>query len=59
MRRLRDTYHMLDAEHLLHQAAGLLAEHTLQGRNAEEVIDELETLFADHYERIKQELEEP
>ncbi len=57
MRRLRDTYHMLDVEHLLHQAAGLLAEHTMQGRGAEEVIDELEKLFADQYERIQRELE--
>lgn len=53
MRRLRSTYPMIDAQSLLHRAAGLLAEHTLQGRNADAVIDDLETLFASHYERFK------
>jgi hypothetical protein len=28
-----------------------MAEHTLQGREAESVIDELETVFYRHYER--------
>lgn len=59
MRRLRETYPMLDAAHLLHQAAGLLAEHTLQGRSADAVIDELEQLFAAQYQRVKSELENP
>ncbi|GAB4345005.1 MAG: hypothetical protein Kow006_01680 [Gammaproteobacteria bacterium] len=59
MRRLRETYPMLDAAHLLHRAAGLLAEHTLQGRSAESVIDELEHLFAEQYQRVKSELENP
>lgn len=53
MRRLRETYPMLDAADLLHQAAGLLAEHTMQGRSADAVIDELEHLFAAHYERVR------
>lgn len=53
IKRLSATYHMLDSEKLLHQAAGLLAEHTLQGRPAGEVIDELETLFARHYGQLR------
>lgn len=53
MRRLRSTYPMIEAQTLLHRAAGLLAEHALQGRAAEAVIDELETLFATHYERFR------
>lgn len=57
MRRLRETYPMLDAARFLHQAAGLLAEHTMQGRSAEEVIDKLEHLFATQYERIRAELD--
>lgn len=57
MRRLRTTYPMIEAQELLHRAAGLLAEHTLQGRDADAVIDDLETLFATHYERFKAERE--
>lgn len=53
LRRLRSTYPMVEAEALLHRAAGLLAEHTMQGRDAEAVIDDLESLFAAHYERYK------
>ncbi|KAA3626110.1 MAG: hypothetical protein DWQ09_17950 [Proteobacteria bacterium] len=57
MRRLRSTYPMIEAQALLHRAAGLLAEHTLQGRDAEAVIDDLEATFAAHYERFKAEKE--
>ena len=57
MRRLRSTYPMIEAQALLHRAAGLLAEHTLQGRDAAAVIDDLEATFAAHYERFKAEKE--
>ncbi len=52
MRRLSLSYPMLEAERLLHGAAGLLAEHTLQGRAAGEVIDELEALFLRHFQEL-------
>lgn len=51
MRRLSEGYGMLDKAAILHEAAGLMAEHTLQGRPAVEVIDELEGLFEREYQR--------
>lgn len=45
MKRLRETYPMLDPEQLLNEASGLMSAHMLQGRPANEVIDELEQLF--------------
>ncbi len=51
MKRLRETYPMLDHSKMLHEASGLMAEHMMQGRPAPEVIDELELMFARHYEK--------
>jgi hypothetical protein len=51
MRRLSSGYAMLDKSVILHEAAGLMAAHTLQGRPAVEVIDELEGLFEREYRR--------
>lgn len=50
MRRLSTAYAMLDKSVILHEAAGLMAAHTLQGRPAVEVIDELEGLFERAYQ---------
>ncbi len=54
MRRLANTYHMLDKNELLHEASDLMSAHILQGRPAEMVIDELESLFRRHYDRNRQ-----
>lgn len=51
MRRLSAGYPMLDKAVILHEAASLMAAHTLQGRPAVEVIDELEGLFEREYRR--------
>ncbi|MGM0594402.1 MAG: Crp/Fnr family transcriptional regulator [Pseudomonadota bacterium] len=45
MKRLRETYPMLDHAKMLHEASGLMAQHMMQGRPAEAVIDDLEALF--------------
>jgi hypothetical protein len=50
MRRLSDSYPMLNKDKLLHEAAGLMSAHVMQGREAEPVIDDLEILFARHYQ---------
>ncbi|ROR29816.1 Crp/Fnr family transcriptional regulator [Inmirania thermothiophila] len=55
MRRLRRTYPMVDPERVLHEAAALLSEHVLGGREAAEVIDALEALFERHYRRLREE----
>lgn len=51
IRRLVRTYPMLDRRRLMAEASQSLAEHALRGRGAREVIDELEIVFARHYER--------
>jgi hypothetical protein len=51
IRRLVRTYPMLDRRKLMVEAAEFMAQHALQGRPAREVIDELEQLFARHYQQ--------
>ena len=53
MRRLSETYPMIDKEVLLHQTTDLVSQHFTQGRPAEEVIDDLQALFEEHYESLK------
>lgn len=51
IKRLRETYPMLDPAQLLHETTALMTQHVTQGRAAVAVIDELEGLFRAHYER--------
>ena len=51
IRRLSETYPMLNKDELLHEASGLMSSHVLHGNPASAVIDKLEALFADAYER--------
>lgn len=50
IRRLKQTYPMLDANRLLHETSSLMAQHVVHKRPAAEVIDELEALFRRHYD---------
>jgi hypothetical protein len=52
VKRLRATYPMLDARKLLNQTSELMTQHMVQGREAIEVIEELEILFRSHYEKL-------
>jgi len=54
MRRLSQTFHMLDKDELLHEASDLMSAHIMQGRPAEQVIDELERVFRRRYERSRE-----
>lgn len=51
IRRLAQTYPMLNKDELLHKSSNLMGGHLLQGHPAAEVIDELEALFAQAYHR--------
>lgn len=51
MKRLSITYEMVDSGPMLNDAAALMGAHVLQGRPAAEVIDELEQLFEQAYQR--------
>lgn len=50
IKRLRRVYPMLDAGEMLHETSALMATHLLQGRDAAEVIDDLEVLFVSRYQ---------
>ncbi len=50
MRRLTETYPMIERDALLDPATSLMMAHMLQGRPAAEIIDELEALFDEHYQ---------
>jgi len=54
IKRLSKAYYMLDKSKMLGVTSDLLTQHVLQGREAMEVIDELEQVFADHYRQLKQ-----
>lgn len=51
IRRLTRSYPMLDRRKLIGQTSQLMAEHALQGRDAAEVITELEVVFETHYRK--------
>jgi hypothetical protein len=50
IKRLSKSYFMLEREMLLDETSSLMMAHTMQGRDAKLVIDELEALFARHYQ---------
>jgi hypothetical protein len=54
IKRLSKAYYMLDKSKMLGVTSDLVTQHILQGREAMEVIDELEQVFADHYRQLKQ-----
>ncbi|WP_303906718.1 Crp/Fnr family transcriptional regulator [Thiohalomonas denitrificans] len=51
IRRLSETYHMLDRSKMLHETSALMAQHVMQGREACKVIDELEVVFRRHHQQ--------
>lgn len=51
IRRLSETYFMLDRQEMLNDTAALMGAHIMQGRPAAAVIDELESVFKAHYDR--------
>lgn len=57
IKRLRSTYPMLDPARLLTETSELMSQHLTQGRDAAEIIDELEKAFQSHYESLVKEQE--
>lgn len=51
IKRLMATYPMLDRDKLFHETSGHMTQHVIHGKPAVDVIDELEIMFARHYER--------
>ena len=54
IRRLTRTYPMLDRRRLMAETSQFMAQHALEGRAASEVIDDIEAVFARHYQREKE-----
>jgi hypothetical protein len=54
IKRLRTSYPMLDAQALLAETSELMSQHLTGGREAEEIIDELEKLFHSHFEKFRE-----
>ena len=53
IRRLVRSYPMLDRKRLMAEASQFMAQHALESRPAREVIDELEAVFARHYQKMR------
>jgi hypothetical protein len=53
VKRLSRTYPMLDKSKILNETSALVAQHVIQGRDAVEVIDELEVVFRRFYQELK------
>ena len=53
VKRLSRTYPMLDRKQMLGVTSDLVTQHVLQGRDAVEVIDDLEQAFLDEYLKLK------
>lgn len=52
IKRLRETYPMVDRARILQDSSNLMTQHLVHGKPAQEVIDELETLFRRHFEDL-------
>ena len=53
IKRLSQTYFMLDKTRMLGHTSGLMTQHIMAGRDAREVIDELEVIFRREYEEVR------
>ena len=52
IKRLTASYSMIDRSAILHETSALMAEHVMQGRKANDVIDDLEALFERQYKKL-------
>lgn len=59
IKRLSASYSMLEKPQLLNESSVLMTQHVMQGRVVDEVIDELETLFARFYQELLDEQAAP
>jgi hypothetical protein len=53
IKRLRETYPMIDRAKLLHEISGVMTQHLVHGKSAPQAIDELELLFKQHFDRYQ------
>jgi hypothetical protein len=53
IKRLRETYPMVDRAKILNDTSACMTKHLIHGKPAAEVIDDLEVLFLSHYQALK------
>ncbi len=58
LKRLSNTYPMLEKKSLLDKAAELVAQHVMFGKPAKQVIDEVEVIFANAYAKFVSEIKQ-
>ena len=58
IKRLSTTYPMLNKDLLLNETAALVSQHMLHGKDAVEVIDELESIFSKQYAILVEEFKQ-
>ncbi len=54
LKRLSASYPMLDKAIMLNETSSLMAQHVMQGRDKNEVIEELEILFKTQYTKLQE-----
>ena len=57
IKRMKQAYPMIDSMEVFAVASNLMTDHMVQGRDAEEVSNEIEALFEDTYRQIRKEFE--
>lgn len=57
IKRLKQAYPMIDSMKVFSSASELMTEHMVKGRNAVEVIDEMEQIFEKYYAKMLSEME--
>ena len=57
IKRLKQTYPMIDSMEVFTVASNLMTDHMVKGRDADEVINEIEALFEDTYNKLLREFE--
>ena len=57
IKRLKQTYPMIDSMEVFAVASNLMTDHMVKGREAEEVINDIEALFEDTYKKLLKEFE--
>lgn len=53
IKRLTANYPMVSPDNLFNETSRLMSEHLMQGRAAVEIIDELETIFLNEYQKLQ------
>ena len=57
IKRLKETYPMIDSMKVFSSASELMTDHMVKGRDAVEVIDEMEKIFEDFYAKILRDMQ--